>query len=120
QDDVQSRADHVGVVDATPEMPAIGHVTALTLESPARRRTPAPLLVRILERLARQGQTVGRELMAARTELRAQESRGPRQSIVGKARAGRPAGRGAVATRRPEALMLASLPHNGLTRTTAF
>src|SRR5207244_3318526 len=106
QDDVQSRADHVGVVDAAPEMPAIGHVTALTLESPSRRRAPAPFLVRILEGLARQSRTVGRELMAARAELRAQKGRGPRESIVGEARAGRPTGRRAVASQRPDSLLL--------------
>src|SRR3990167_5618560 len=73
--DRESGAHHVGVVDAAPEVAAVGHVAVLALDALAREAARLPLVVGVLEELAAERQAVGRELVTPLAELRAQERR---------------------------------------------
>src|SRR5205823_4878171 len=66
--DRQAAPYHIGIVDAAPEVAAIGHVTVLALDAVAREAARLPFHVRVLEQLAVQRKSLARELMTPATE----------------------------------------------------
>src|SRR4030095_6671730 len=102
--DREPRTHHVGVVDATPAMAAIGHVAVLALHALPREPACLPLVVGGLEELAVEGEPVGRELVAIAAELGFEEGRRARDAVVRQALARSGGSQRAVATGRAEAL----------------
>src|SRR5439155_1725739 len=103
--DREAGAHHLGIVNAPPEMAAVGHVAVLALDAVAREPARPPLVVRALEEFAVEREAVGRELVAALTELGAKEGGSARHAVVRERLARRCAGKRAVATRRAEPLV---------------
>src|SRR5204862_2367928 len=60
--DREARAHHLRVVDAAPEVAAVGHVAVLALDALAREAIRLPLVVRVLEELAAEREAVPAEL----------------------------------------------------------
>src|SRR5688572_22907951 len=90
-------------------MAAIRHVAVLTLHAGGGEAARLPLVVGVLEQLARQRIPVGRELVAVATELRSEIGGRARHPAVGERLARRGAGKRAVTTRRAKALVTANM-----------
>ena len=105
--DLNARFHHFPIVNATPDVAAVRHVTVLALLSAARRRARSPFFEGVLEQLAVQREAVRGELVAACAELGAQEGRRPGQAVVREALARSAGRRRAVPPRWTEALMAA-------------
>src|SRR5262245_49304989 len=74
--DGQARADHLEIVDPSPQVATIRHVAVLTLHALASEAARLPLVERVLERLAVQREAPGTELMAAPAELGGKKRQG--------------------------------------------
>src|SRR5439155_16770635 len=76
--DREPRAHHVEIVNAAPQVAAVGHVAVLALHALAREAARLPLVVGVLEELAVQREAVGSELVPALADLGAEERRSTR------------------------------------------
>src|SRR5207249_947620 len=97
--DREARAHHLGVVNAAPEVAAVGHVAVLALDALAREAIRLPLVVRVLEELAAEREAVPAELVAAAAELRGEICGRARHAPVRQRLARRGAGERPVAAR---------------------
>src|SRR5262249_49199724 len=100
----EARGDGRGIVNAAPQMPAIGHVTGLAADPCGRLGARLPFRIGVFEGFA-VDRLLGWELVAAAAEFRGFEETGPEYPPVGRGKLAGSDSAGA-ALRRPEPAVL--------------